>query len=212
MSLKIDQIDEYMTALVTNASGLIRESELLFKKKAYARSYTLSHIAREELAKCKILYIAGRKLIAGIDVNWRETMKRLRDHKSKLNQETIHNAVLCFIGGNEQLYNDAMQSVHASSALRNDYKNNSLYVGVSTDGSILCPNRVIDQARAQRNLELANFALTEEVNFQSKVGEISKMDPNKLLDISKVDSKTNVKYKAILEQLHAIGPQETSKK
>ncbi|MDF5406043.1 AbiV family abortive infection protein [Vibrio parahaemolyticus] len=211
MSLNINQIDEYMTALVTNARGLIRESELLFKKKAYARSYTLSHIAREELAKCQILYGAGRRLIAGIDVDWKQTMKRLRDHKSKLNQETINNAALCFIGGNEQVYNDAMQSVKASSDLRNDYKNNSLYVGVSTDGNILCPNNVIDQARAQRNLELARFALTEEVNFQSKVGKISKMDPNKLPDISKVDSMTNVEYKAVLEQF-ADTFRNTSKK
>ena len=110
-----------------------------------------------------------------------------------------------------RFYNDAMQSVKASSDLRNDYKNNSLYVGVSTDGSILCPNNVIDQARAQRNLELARFALTEEVNFQSKVGKISKMDPNKLPDISKVDSMTNVEYKAVLEQF-ADTFRNTSKK
>lgn len=201
MSLNINQIDEYMIALVINARGLIRESELLFKKKAYARSYTLSHIAREELAKCQILYGAGRRLIAGIDVNWKQTMKRLRDHKSKLNQETVSNAALCLISGNEQIYNDAMQSVKGSSCLRNDHKNNSLYVGISTDGSILCPNNIIDQTKAQRNLELAHFALTEEVNFQSKAGKLSKMDPNKLADISKVDSMTNDEYKALLNQL-----------
>ncbi|EMJ3470028.1 TPA: AbiV family abortive infection protein [Vibrio harveyi] len=211
MSLNINQIDEYMAALVTNARELIRESELLFKKKSYARSYTLSHIAREELAKCQILYGAGRRMIAGMDVNWKQTMKRLRDHKSKLNQETINNAALCFIGGNEQVYNDAMQSVKASSDLRNDYKNNSLYVGVSDDGSILCPKNVIDQVRAQRNLELARFSLTEEVNFQSKVGKISKMDPNKLADISKVDSMTNAEHKALLEQV-ADTIRNTSKK
>ncbi|MBM5399779.1 hypothetical protein J8A76_16980, partial [Vibrio parahaemolyticus] len=44
----------------------------------------------------------------------------------------------------------------------------------------------------------------EEVNFQSKVGKISKMDPNKLPDISKVDSMTNVEYKAVLEQFNNL--------
>lgn len=211
MSLNINQIDDYMTALVTNARGLIRESELLFKKKAYARSYTLSHIAREELAKCQILYGAGLRLIAGIEVNWKQTMKRLREHKSKLNQETINNAVFCLIVGNEQFYNDAMHSVKASSDLRNDYKNNSLYVGVSTDGNILCPNNVIDQARAQRNLKLARFALTKEVYFQSMVGKISKRDPNKLPDISKVDSMSYAECKALLEQFADVF-RNTSKK
>ncbi|MCG9578045.1 AbiV family abortive infection protein [Vibrio tubiashii] len=104
-----------------------------------------------------------------------------------------------------------LQSVKASSDLRNDYKNNSLYVGVSDDGSILCPKNVIDQARAQRNLELARFSLTEEVNFQSKVGKISKMAPNKLPDISKVDSMTSAEYKTVLEQV-ANSFRNTSKK
>ncbi|ELB1989970.1 AbiV family abortive infection protein [Vibrio parahaemolyticus] len=211
MSLNIDQIDEYMQALVINAKALIRESELLFKKKAYARSFTLSHIAREELAKCQILYAAGRRVIAGIDVNWKQTMKRLRDHKSKLNQETVSNAALCFIGGNEQVYNDAMRSFKASTDLRNEYKNNSLYVGVSTDGKISCPERVIDMARAQRNLELARFAYTEEINFQAKVGKLSKMDPTQLPDISKVDSMTHSDHKAILQAASDI-LQNTPKK
>ncbi|ENY6497808.1 TPA: AbiV family abortive infection protein [Vibrio parahaemolyticus] len=199
MSLNINQIDEYMEALVKNAKELIRESDILFKKKAYARSYTLSHIAREEIAKCKILYAAARRVIAGIDVDWKQTMKRLRDHKSKLNQETVSNAILFFIAGNEQFYNDSMKSFKASSDLRNDYKNNSLYVGISTDGQVLSPDRVIDKARAQRNIELARFAFTEEVNFQSKVGKLSKMDPKQLPDISKVDSMTDVEYKALLQ-------------
>ncbi|ELA7385321.1 AbiV family abortive infection protein [Vibrio alginolyticus] len=204
MSLNINQIDDYMKALVTNAKGLIRESELLFKKKAYARSYTLSHIAREEIAKCQILYAAGRRVLAGIDVDWKQTMRRLREHKSKLDQETVNNAAWCFIAGSEQAYNDAMKSVKISSELRNDYKNNSLYVGVTNDGKILCPDSVIDEVRAQRNLELARFALIDEVNLQAKLGNLSKMNPKQLADISKVDSMTETEYKAVLQQFADI--------
>lgn len=190
MSLNVKQIEEYMLALVANSKELIRESDLLFKKKAYARSYTLSHISREEIAKCQILYAAGRRIISGADVDWKLTMKRLRDHKSKLKQEVVSNSVLSLFIGDELTFNDGINSIKASSDLRNDYKNHSLYVGISDKGEVALPNSVIDKDRAQRNLELARFALNSEINFQNKVGKLSIMDKEKIPDISLLDSMT----------------------
>ncbi|MEZ9494948.1 AbiV family abortive infection protein [Vibrio splendidus] len=206
MSLSIKQIDNYIQALTENARSLHKESELLFKKKAFARSYTLSHIAREEIAKCHILYAAGRRVIAGIDVDWKQTMKRLRDHKAKLRQEAVSHAGMCMIDGNEKAFDLNMRAAQPSADLRNDYKNNSLYVGISSDGNILKPNHVIEKDRAQSNIELARYAIADEVNFQSKVGKLSKMDPSKLVDISNVDSMTEEEHREALRRLsQAIG-------
>lgn len=201
VSLSVNQIDEYMQALVSNARELLRESELLYKKKANARSYTLSHIAREEIAKCKILYAAGRRLIAGMDVDWKVTFKRLRSHKSKLKQEIVANAATMLLEGYEDGFDVAMNVVSESSDMRNDYKNNSLYVGISMEGEIIRPDKVVNQDLAQRNIQLARFALNDEVNFQSRVGKLSKMDPEKMPDITSVDAKSSLgEYKEVLKK------------
>jgi AbiV family abortive infection protein len=179
MSLTIRQIDIYLQALVDNAKDLHRESEILFKKKAYARSYTLSHIAREEIAKCHILYAAGRRVIADVEVDWKKTMKRLRDHKSKLKQETVTNAAMLIMSGNEEDFDDIMNKAQASCDWRNNHKNNSLYVGISSDGKIVSPSTDIDKDKdiAQHNIELARFIIRDEIKFQSKVGKLENMEP-----------------------------------
>lgn len=202
MSLSISQIDEYMKALVTNVKDLLRESELLFRKKAYARSYTLAHIVREEAAKCHILYAAGRRQLAGIDVDWKVTMRRLRDHKSKLKQEIASNGTSSLLfGGSKQVFEDSMHFAQRSSKQRNDYKNNSLYVGLSSDGEITQPNKVIDKDRAQKNIELARFAINNEVKLQNKIGSLKNIDRSTMPDISFVDSMDKEQPSELLKQL-----------
>jgi AbiV family abortive infection protein len=196
MSFSLIQIDEYMLALIVNARELLRESEVLFENKAFARSYTLAHIAREEIAKCKILYAAGRRLASGIEVDWKLTMKRLRDHKSKLRQETIGNSILAAMLGDEEGFEKIVNGASASSDKRNDDKNNSLYVGMSDDGKISLPNKVIDKGLAERNIQLACYAVNEETSFQNRIGRLSDMKLENMPDISSVDNMSLVDKKA----------------
>ncbi|WP_350547011.1 AbiV family abortive infection protein [Pseudoalteromonas sp. 5-MNA-CIBAN-0065] len=204
MSFSLNQIDEYMLALIVNARELLRESEVLFENKAFARSYTLAHIAREEIAKCKILYAAGRRLASGIEVDWKLTMKRLRDHKSKLRQETVENSILAAMQGDEEGFENIIGGAPDSSEKRNDDKNNSLYVGISADGKISLPNKVIDKVLAERNIQLACYAIDEETSFQNKMGRLSVMKLENISDISSVDNMSIEDKKALIKNLASV--------
>lgn len=204
MSFSLNQIDEYMLALIVNAKELLRESEVLFENKAFARSYTLAHIAREEIAKCKILYAAGRRLTSGIEVDWKLTMKRLRDHKSKLRQETVGNSILAAMLGDEEGFEKIVGGATDSSEKRNDDKNNSLYVGISADGKISLPNKVIDKVLAERNIQLACYAIDEEASFQNKMGRLSVMKVESMPDISSVDNMSIEHKKALIKNLASV--------
>lgn len=204
MSFSLNQIDEYMLALIVNARELLRESEVLFENKAFARSYTLAHIAREEIAKCKILYAAGRRLASGIEVDWKLTKKRLRDHKSKLRQETVENSILAAMQGDEEGFEKIVGGAPDSSEKRNDDKNNSLYVAISADGKISLPNKVIDKVLAERNIQLACYAIDEENSFQNKMGRLSVMKVENISDISSVDNMSIEDKKALFKNLASV--------
>lgn len=211
MSFSLNQIDEYMLALIVNAKELLRESEVLFENKAFARSYTLAHIAREEIAKCKILYAAGRRLASGIEVDWKLTMMRLRDHKSKLRQETVGNSILAAMLGDEEGFEKIVGGATDSSEKRNDDKNNSLYVGISADGKISLPNKVIDKVLAERNIQLACYAIDEEASFQNKMGRLSVMKVESMPDISSVDNMSIEHKKALIKNLASVLAKHSSK-
>ena len=204
MSFSLNQIDEYMLALIVNARGLLRESEILFENKAFPRSYTLAHIAREEIAKCKILYAAGRRLASGVEVDWKLTMRRLRDHKSKLRQETVGNSILAAMLGDEEGFEKIVGGASASSEKKNDDKNNSLYVGISADGKISLPNKVIDKGLAERNIQLACNAIDEEASFQNKMGGLSGMKVENMPDISSVDNMSIEDKKALIKDVASV--------
>lgn len=212
MSFSLNQIDEYMLALLINARELLRESEILFANEAFARSYTLSHIAREEIAKCKILYSAGRRLIAGIKVDWKLTIKRLRDHKSKLRQETLANSILAVISGDEECFDKIIDGAPASSEKRNDDKNSSLYVGISADGKVSLPNKAIDKVLAERNINLACHAINDEASFQHQVGRLSDMKAENMPDISFIDNMGIEDTEASIKHLASVLAQNFNRK
>ncbi|KUM52726.1 AbiV family abortive infection protein [Rheinheimera sp. EpRS3] len=211
MSFSLNQIDEYMSALIVNASELLRESEILFENKAFSRSYTLAHIAREEIAKCKILYAAGRRLASGIEIDWKLTIKRLRDHQSKLRQETVGNSILAAMLGDEESFENIIGGASALSDKRNQDKNNSLYVGISPDGKISLPNKVIDRDLSERNIQLARHAISEEASFQTKVGKLSEMKMESMPDISSIDGMSSEDMKSMIKNVAFILAKHTGK-
>lgn len=50
-NMTVDDIIDGMIKITLNAQSLADEAELLLNNKYFARSYTLAHIAREEISK-----------------------------------------------------------------------------------------------------------------------------------------------------------------
>ena len=128
MSLSKPQIDASIEALTNNAKNLIFEAGVLFEVKAFARAFTLAHLAREELAKCGILHSVGTRLLAKIPVDWKKTIKRLRVHESKLQYDVLNMAMRIQAKDNV-LGEDVSKRIGSIVSHRNALKNNSLYVG-----------------------------------------------------------------------------------
>ncbi|MEP1385485.1 MAG: AbiV family abortive infection protein [Paraglaciecola sp.] len=200
MSLNLKQIDDYISALIENADCLVREANILLDAGGFARAHTLSHLAREELSKCIILYAAGRRIQCGIEVDWKSTMKRLRDHKSKIRQETVMNAVIASAAGSQLLSDIMLNNVQHLEKYKNDKKNNSIYVGLGENGEIVTPSREISEEKAKKTISLAEIALEQEKRVSSRFGNLTDVEPGsvnytpKIIDgMSREDLEKNLK-------------------
>jgi AbiV family abortive infection protein len=199
VTLSATQIDSYIAALTENAKDLIAEAQLLLDAGRFARSMTLSHIAREELSKCVILHSAGYRAISGIPVDWKVTMRRLRDHKSKLKLETVLNATAMAGMGQQETSNLMLSNAATFAEYRNDRKNDSLYVTVH-EGAIRKPSDLVSKEQAARNLSLASMALAQESRYQAVVGPLDGRQPmtRKPPDISSMTSEEIVAMTQVL--------------
>lgn len=214
MSLNLQQIDNYISSLIENAEQLIHESKILFDANSFARSHTLSHLAREELSKCIILYGAGRRIQGGDDIDWKNTMKRLRDHKSKIRQETVKMAMISSGAGNKEMTDFMINNIDHFATHKNNQKNISIYVGLNENGEITLPSREINKEKAQRTLSLAELALRDEKKIYEALGKLSDVEPGSLssaptvsTDISDEEFESHMKdmgdlYNKVLEHLH----------
>ena len=93
--LSLGQIEAARELLISNATDLIDESNLLLKEKRYARSYTLAHIACEELSKIPMLVRAGTWVALGYRVDWKALDKRLKSHQAKVRQTAVLDFAHC---------------------------------------------------------------------------------------------------------------------
>jgi AbiV family abortive infection protein len=170
--LTLEQLDAGVDAAFANAASLIDEAKVLFQSGFHARAYTLSHIAREELAKVTMLYASGLRLLAEHPVNWSKLEKRLRDHKSKLTSD----ALISFFntpGAADEL---DLKKMLAGSTSRNEWKNESLYIAFK-DGNFKTPSEMISRAKSKRTIELASFAFEDARRFVSLGGKLTERKP-----------------------------------
>jgi AbiV family abortive infection protein len=139
-----------------NAQELCDESEILFKNGKFARSYSLSHLAREEFSKCFILYRPIVELIRGNQIDWKKTRTRYRSHKEKL---IADRATTLHLFGNE-LEKNGIKKKELFSGIEksNEWKNTSLYVDWSNDKFIM-PADSFSKEKAERNLEIAIYRI-----------------------------------------------------
>lgn len=175
---KIEDLEKAYTLIFENAKELIAESEILLANERFARSYTLSHIASEELSKLPILFRVATDIYFDIKVNWKKVNKDLRNHEGKLRRKFMHQQVMA----NPMGFNDeVLKSIEEKAKHYNALKNDSLYAGIR-NGEFTKPSRTIDREIAEANIEV----LKEEI----KLYEVTKYH---LIGFNKALSKTDKK-------------------
>lgn len=206
MALSLEQIDAYIDALLTNATSLIRESQILYDNNAHARAFALAHLAREEIAKTLMLQAAGTRILAGHPVDFKKLERRLRDHKQKLIAETLNNIVFC-AGVDPDMAESMILAAGSAPGFRNDLKNNSLYVGFK-DGILSQPTQSFSAERALRTITLACDSLQNQLSILKLLGRFATRSPisipevhpdNVKLDRETIETLGNVYAKALFK-------------
>ena len=168
---KKEKLAEGILKTLRNAQELCDESELLCENKMYARSYSLSHLAREELAKCFILYRPLVDFIIGEKIDWKKIRRRFRSHKAKIigDRATTHHLF------GEELAKKGVDNRTLFSGIEktNEFKNSSIYVDWLNDDFIM-PSECINKNKAERNLQIAIFRIKM---FTPIFVEITKLSP-----------------------------------
>ena len=173
--LTLAQLDSGIDALIENASSLIAEAQLLLEHKHFARAFTLGHLAREELAKVTMLFAAGVRLIAGHPVEWVKLKRRFVSHKSKLTQDALWNVMSTGMAHTKE-GEDLLKVLGAVTDVRNDAKNNSLYVGFKDD-NFMRPRDFISERVAWRTVELARMSCDEWLAQRQATGKLADREP-----------------------------------
>ena len=205
MPLSLEHIDDYIHALLTNAESLIEEAAILFQYGSYARAFTLSHIAREELSKCLMLHSAGVRKLAGHPVDEKKLMARLRDHKAKLTAEHVQTSVIIAALGETNQGIELLQSSSRLTEHRNNRKNASLYVGLK-DEVVSTPTEQFSSGQASRNIALATDALTYQKNSNKQMGKLSERKPISIPRIEPGDIKIESMTELLEELAKAMKP------
>ena len=186
-NLTVDTIIEGMIKITLNAQSLVEEAEILYENKYYARTYTLSHIAREEISKLYMLYKVGIEIIAGKKFDHKKLEKRLRNHKSKIQFFSMP----ITITGTNSSYTKNM----------NKRKNDSLYVGYEEE-TFRSPSENITEYISKRTLDLATQTIIKLTNIYKLIQTLDEWNKAPKEEFNKVFG--NIIYKTNEELVNEI--------
>ena len=164
-NLKARDIIEGALKTVRNAQQLCDESELLHQHKMFARSYTLSHLAREEIGKSAMLFKVAIDRLLGRQIDWKKVDRRFRDHKEKIVNDRVLTHLL--FGSMEVEGKKLDPKILFNSGTieyTNARKNASLYVDWKA-GKFQSPEESVSEQQSARNLDIAMYR----VDLMSKV-------------------------------------------
>lgn len=157
-NLKFDTIFDGICKCLRNAQELCDESEILHTHGKFARSYALSHLAREEFGKCFMLSRILIDVSAGIKVDWKKLNRRFRSHDQKIiNDAAISTALF---GQEWKKLGLPLDSIFIGIDFKNNRKNSCLYTDWQ-DGAFALPSDIITKRQSERNLSLAIYRVTE---------------------------------------------------
>ena len=153
--LSIDELHGLRLRIFDNAESLHKEAKVLLDAGFHARAYLLAHFACEELGKLPIIVGIVGSLMKNEVVDWNKAMKRLRDHKSKVDSDDFHQYVF---GRELDLLADSdlewLKEARAKATQRVELKNNATYVDVSGT-SVVSPMDAITSDDATKMIERA---------------------------------------------------------
>lgn len=182
-NVKAEVLIEGAVKIVRNAQCLCDEAELLHSNSMYARSYALSHLAREEFAKSLMIYKVCIDVLLGNKVDWKKVDRRFRDHKQKLINDRATTDMLfgsLEIGGKKLdkrlLFNSGTIDY------TNKRKNASLYVDWEK-GKFVAPEENFTARQSYRNLEIAKYRIATLSKVVVALVEISKMPKEEIKKI-----------------------------
>jgi AbiV family abortive infection protein len=173
--LTLQQLDDGIDAALANSSSLIAEAKLLLQSGFQARAYTLSHIAREEIAKTTMLYTAGLRMLAEHSVDWSRLHKRLRDHKAKLTSD----ALVAYVNAPEASGTLPLEAMLFGTGVRNEWKNDSLYIAFK-ETAFRTPSEMITPKKAERTIGLAILALEDAKHYLFISGKLTQRSPEEV--------------------------------
>lgn len=157
-NLKFDTIFDGAIKCLRNAQELCDESEILHEHGKFARSFALSHFAREEFGKSFMLFRVLVDVTAGVKVDWKKLNRRFRDHKQKLVNDS---AISTSLFGKEWKDNGLpLEGLFAGIDFKNDRKNSCLYTDWK-DGGFTLPSDTITERQSERNLSLAIYRIAK---------------------------------------------------
>jgi AbiV family abortive infection protein len=175
-SLSVSQIEEARSKILQNAMELVEEAELLLANGRFARAYSLSHLACEEIAKIPMLVRAATDKILGRDVDWQKLNRRLRSHTEKITGIFFVDYLI-----DPNIENDQdLKILQKSLDMVKDFnmlKNQSLYTNL-VGNSLLKPSEAIPTELATSLVGLARkrlgFFQSIEIPTQGKIEQIAK--------------------------------------
>lgn len=174
----VEEIENARKLILKNAQELLSESELLFENKHFARSFTLSHLSKEELSKLPMLVKAGTNIVLGEKNNWVKLHKRMRSHSEKLMGYSFSRFIF---GDEEELVNTKEL---------NKLKNCSLYCGIK-DGRFVKPSEIITE-------EIAAESISTTIKYLEFFEQVEKQTVGRTKEI--IDSPDLEKYKFYMKK------------
>ncbi len=138
-SIDISEIKNGMKSCLENASELIKDGELLFENKRFARTHGITQLAIEEVGKAMMLYSFYNSLQLGKrkEFDFKKFRKNFRDHKWKTFETKIVE-IWMFADSEESNFErfakDNFKEIQkAKKGYYDNLKNESLYVSLKQD-------------------------------------------------------------------------------
>ena len=148
-----DQVEIARVQIFKNATSLIQESNLLFENGFFARSYTLAHLASEEIVKIPMLIRAVLDELASIPYDWGKLERRLTSHVEKIKAGHFHDYLQTELRADDSDIHDYKVALEKTTDINTD-KNNSIYCGF-LDGVPTTPLEHISSSMAREMIEIS---------------------------------------------------------
>lgn len=170
--LDIEGLHNLRLQIFDNAESLHKEAKLLLDAGFHARAYLLAYFACEELGKLPIIVGVVGALMKSEEVDWPKTLKRLRDHQTKVVSDDFHQYVF---GKDLDLINDSdlkwLEEARTTAPKRVVLKNNSTYVDV-VGNQIISPLSAVTKEDATMMIKRAFESLRAHWHAESVVNPV----------------------------------------